>query len=103
MKPTQQEIQENIVAILTEMTKDWGLDLDEISLDTKLSENLCFSSVDMLHLLSSIDMRFKRKLRYEALLVRDGQYVNDLNLQQVVSYVYDNFDNSVENSEPVAM
>jgi acyl carrier protein len=46
MDTTMEEITENVIILLKEFIKDWGLD-DEISTTTTFKDDLCFSSVDM--------------------------------------------------------
>ena len=100
--PDQKQIQETIVNILEEMTEDWDLDLDGIDSETTLSDDLCFSSVDALNLMAMIDVRFQRKLKYEKLIMRAGQYVEDLTVQNITEFVRDHFDDQVTN-EPSPM
>lgn len=101
MKPSSQDIQKDIIGIVTTMIEDWDLDVDDLGLETKFNEDLCVSSVDMLNLMASIDMKYKKKLPYESLIVKDGQYVKELSVGDLATFVFEKFD--VPSSEPEAM
>jgi acyl carrier protein len=81
------QVQSDIIAILKDMTQEWDMDLGEINADTKLMEDLGFVSVDIIHLVVSIEEHFKQKLGFNALLMRDGRYVDDLSIEEISSFV----------------
>lgn len=81
------QVQSDIIAILKDMTQEWDMDLGEINSDTKLMEDLGFVSVDIIHLVVSIEEHFKQKLGFNALLMRDGRYVDDLSIEEISSFV----------------
>lgn len=101
MKPDQQQVQTSILEILTEMTGDWDLE-EALTPASKLSADLGFSSVDLLELLAALDMRLGRKLRYELLLVQDGQFRTDLCVADLARFVVEHYDDVMSGS-PVAM
>jgi acyl carrier protein len=93
MKPTLQTVQDVVIEILIDMTQDWGLEEDFINAETKIAEDLGLSSIDVLHLFSGIDIHFSKKLPFETLiLTNDEEFVSDLSVQEIVSFVFDNFD-----------
>jgi acyl carrier protein len=81
------QVQSDIIAILKDMTQEWDMDLSEINSETKLMEDLSFVSVDIIHLVVSIEEHFKQKLGFNALLMRDGRYVDDLSIEEISSFV----------------
>ncbi len=81
------QVQSDIIAILKDMTQEWDMDLSEITSGTKLMEDLGFVSVDIIHLVVSIEEHFKQKLGFNALLMRDGRYVDDLSIEEISSFV----------------
>lgn len=81
------QVQSDIIAILKDMTQEWDMDLSEINSKTKLMENLGFVSVDIIHLVVSIEEHFKQKLGFNALLMQDGRYVDDLSIEEISSFV----------------
>ncbi len=101
MKPTQDEILAGIKEILAEMIEDWDLDLKTIGADTRLSADLGLSSIDALHLVAAIDMRFNRRLPYERLILKDGKYVEELTVGDLTRFVYDHFDFDASAPQPM--
>lgn len=97
MKPSAQEIESSIMEILKEMTEDWDLEMDELEPDAGLVEELCFSSVDFLHLMAAVEMKVGRKLNYEELLVEDGSYRTELTVRELAKFVDEKYDQA----EPV--
>ncbi|MCA9778468.1 MAG: acyl carrier protein [Candidatus Eremiobacteraeota bacterium] len=97
MKPSAQEIENSIMEILKEMTEDWDLEMDELEPDAGLVEELCFSSVDFLHLMAAVEMKIGRKLNYEELLVEDGSYRTELTVRELAKFVDEKYDQA----EPV--
>lgn len=81
------QVQSDIIEILKDMTQEWDMDLSEINSETKLMEDLGFVSVDIIHLVVSIEEHFKQKLGFNALLMRDGRYVDDLSIEEISSFV----------------
>lgn len=100
MTPNHQEIENAILEIVKEMTADWDLELDELGADSALVEELCFSSVDFLHLMAAVEMRFGKKLSFESLLIQNGQYRTELKIGELAAFVEDNFDK--EAADPVS-
>lgn len=95
MKPTREQIRADIEAILQEMISAWGVDDDEIGAGTKVVADLGFSSVDLIHLMASIEMRFHLKLPYDEIIVKDGQYAEDVSVDELVDFVSRNIDRPV--------
>lgn len=82
------------------MTADWDLELDELGPESALVEELCFSSVDFLHLMAAVEMRFGKKMSFESLLVQNGQYRQELKVGELATFVEENFDK--EQADPVS-
>ena len=101
MELTKQQIQTDILDILNKTTKEWDFDSNEIEPKTKLVEELDFSSLDLMHLMASVDMRFQRRLPYDKIILKDGQYVDEISVEELINFVYHNFDEAA--SDPVAM
>ena len=99
MKPSHAQIVSGILQLVREMTSDWDLDLEDLGPDSKLVADFCFSSVDFVHLVASVEMRFGRKLRFEKLLIRDGAYRTELTVGELARFVDDEYDHEV--GEPV--
>lgn len=86
------DIQATLVGILENMTQDWDLELDAaIGSDTRLMEDLAFESIDVVQLAVSIEQAFGTKgLPFENLFMRDGEYVDDLRVGDVVAFLETN-------------
>ncbi len=93
MKPTVDEISNDLSAIAGEMVEDWGLELSGIDASTRLSRDLCFSSVDLLNFFASVDVRYQRRLPYESLLMDGSAYRDELTLGQLAEFIHREFDN----------
>jgi acyl carrier protein len=87
MQLEETQIQSNIIEILKDITQEWGIDVDDINSETKLVEDLGFVSVDIIHLVVSIEEHFKQKLGFNELLMQDGKYVDDLSIDKLASFV----------------
>ncbi|MBD0301432.1 MAG: acyl carrier protein [Tolypothrix sp. T3-bin4] len=87
MQLKETQIQSNIIEILKDITQEWGIDVDDINSGTKLVEDLSFVSVDIIHLVVSIEEHFKQKLGFNELLMQDGKYVDDLSIDKLASFV----------------
>lgn len=98
MKPTPEQIHESIRDILREMTKGWDMEGEEFGPETQLVSGLGFSSVDIIHLMASLELRFNRRMPYDEVVMRDGQYVDDLSLRELADFVGRNFDGAAAGS-----
>ncbi|MBW4697621.1 MAG: acyl carrier protein [Aphanocapsa lilacina HA4352-LM1] len=87
MTVTLQKVETEIIEILMEMTADWDLDVEQIQPQTSLVEELEFASIDYVHLVVEIEEHFQRKLDFSELILRDGKYVSDISVQELVSFV----------------
>ncbi|NEQ20811.1 MAG: acyl carrier protein [Microcoleus sp. SIO2G3] len=88
MQRTESQIETTIIDLLKDMTQDWDLDLDEkISSETLLVEDLSFASVDIIHLIVSIEEHYKQKLGFQELVMRNGRYVDDISVSELVDFV----------------
>ena len=84
-------IQADMVQILTDMTADWDLGFTGgIGPGTRLIGDLAFESIDVVQLVVAIEEKFgRRDLPFEALLMVDGRYVDDLRVAQVVDFLHE--------------
>jgi len=96
VQTTSIQIQEKVIDIIDEMTQDWDVDdLDEqISQETQLIQNLGFTSVDFIQLFVTIEDTFQKKLGFHDLIMRDGQYIEDLSVAQLVKFIQSRFNNT---------
>jgi acyl carrier protein len=77
-----------ITQLVAKTVDEWNLDLDgDLHADTRLAEDLCFSSVEMLHLLAAVDMRLSTRLPFDRLIIQDGAYRTELTLGELARFV----------------
>jgi acyl carrier protein len=87
MQLTKNQVQADIISILKDVTQEWELDLNEIKPETHLVEDLGFGSIDIIQLVVAIEEHFKQKLGFNDLLMNEGQYIDDLSVEELVSFV----------------
>lgn len=77
-----------VVAIVDDLTQDWGLDLDApTGADTMVVKDLEFASVDIIQLCVALEQAYGRRFGFQDLLMKDGSYVGDLSLGQLAAFV----------------
>jgi acyl carrier protein len=86
------EIQNKIVSVLNDMTQDWELELaNGIGSETGLMRDLEFESIDVVQLAVSLEQSFEKKgLPFEQLFMRDGDYVDEIYVREVVDFMQGN-------------
>jgi acyl carrier protein len=89
VKFTRDELERDIVAILTDMTSDWDLSFsDPINGETRLMADLAFESIDVVQLVVAIEAHVRRRhLHFEQLLMVDGRYVQELQVKQIADFL----------------
>jgi acyl carrier protein len=86
---TRQECWNIIIEALTELLEEVGEEPGEIQPTTMLNANLGISSVDAIHLMILLEDRLEKPLSFEKLAVRDGEYVQDLSVGELLKFVGD--------------
>jgi acyl carrier protein len=82
------QIEAKIIALVGNMSQDQDMELDEqIDSDTTLVADLDFGSMDFIKLVLALEDEFKQKLGFHDLLMSQGQYVEDLTIGALVSFV----------------
>lgn len=83
------QIEADVVHILTDMTQDWDLMLDApIGAGSTIVADLGFASVDIIHLVMALEEHFGQgKLGFEELLMKEGQYIDDLRVDRLVDFL----------------
>lgn len=87
-----ESIQAKVIAVLQDMIADWELDdINEINAETKLMEDLAFESLDVVQLVVSLEKEFEqRNLPFQNLFMNDGDYVDEINVKEVVEFLNKN-------------
>ncbi|MEC4982593.1 MAG: phosphopantetheine-binding protein [Oscillatoria sp. PMC 1068.18] len=84
---TRMQTQIAIASILHKLLQQRHLDIEEVSPHLRLRADLGFESLDIVNLVVAIEEKFQQKLCFAQLLMKDGQYVDDLNVEQLVTFV----------------
>lgn len=90
MIKTRQECWKIIAESLTELLEE--LDTEppqEMGLETLLNADLGITSVDAIHLMILIEDRLEQPLSFQELAVRDGEYVQELSIGELLKFVGD--------------
>ncbi|GMQ83277.1 MAG: hypothetical protein BMS9Abin06_0010 [Gammaproteobacteria bacterium] len=86
------EIEEKVISVLDSMSQDWELDsVDKIDSKTGLMNDLEFESIDVVQLAVALEQKFDEKgLPFEKLFMRDGDYVDEIFVSEVVDFLDEN-------------
>jgi acyl carrier protein len=77
-----------VLEVVGETVADWDLDLGEVlAPESRLSADLCFSSIEVMHLFATIDVRLGRKLPYDQLIRQDGVFRSELTIGELARFV----------------
>ena len=86
---TREQIEADLIALLTDMTSDWDLSFDGgITPETRLMADLAFESIDVVQLVVAIESHFERRqMHFEQLMMVDGRYVQELQVKEIVDFL----------------
>jgi len=92
---SQEAILQGIIHILEDMTSDWDMEFNgPIGENTKLIGELGFESIDVVQFIVAIEENFQRRgLPYEEFFMRDGRYVDEIVVADVVAFLYRHLNN----------
>ncbi len=77
-----------VVAIVDDLTQDWGLDRDGPSdAMTMVVADLEFASVDIIQLCVALEQCYGRRFGFQDLLMKNGSYIGDLSLGHLAAFV----------------
>jgi acyl carrier protein len=89
---TRSECWNAIVAAVTAVLEEQGEEPGELTPATMLNADLGISSVDAIHLVIMLEDRLEVPLNFEKLAVRDGEYVEDLALAELLDFAVASLD-----------
>ena len=88
MQLVSSQLQERIITIIEKLTQDWDGEFDgAIGPETQLVQDIDFASIDFVQLVVAIEDAFQQKLGFHELLMQNGQYVDDLSVAQISTFV----------------
>ncbi|MEM9386848.1 MAG: phosphopantetheine-binding protein [Pseudomonadota bacterium] len=85
------DVENGVISVINEMVSDWDLDnVSAISPGTSLMGDLEFESIDIVQLAVHLEQHFEQSgLPFEQLFMRDGDYVDDLTIQEIAGFLRD--------------
>ena len=83
------DVENAVVGVVNETIQDWDVDLPGgVTTETLLMHDLAFESIDVVQFAVAIEQAAERKgLPFEKLFMKDGEYVDDVRLSQVVDFL----------------
>jgi acyl carrier protein len=81
------EVQAEVISIIRDMQDMYGIEVGDLLRETRLVADLGLSSVTIMHLLASVDMKFQKRLPFMDLVRHGDEYVADLTLGNLVDFV----------------
>jgi acyl carrier protein len=101
MTPTLNEIIEMAISSVNDITRSWSLDVTTLP-ETKLVDELGFSSMEFIDLLATLETRLQQKLQYERLIMTDqGTYRQELTVKELCTFIHETFDQTRPAPGPV--
>ncbi|EGV19397.1 hypothetical protein [Thiocapsa marina] len=86
---TQAQIQDAVLLCIQDILADTDLELEEpLGAATMLNTDLCLTSVEAMELFAMLDLRLSLRLPYEALVMADGQYRDELTVGELVEFAF---------------
>lgn len=84
----------DLTRIIEEITGDWETGFTGgIKPDTRLIADLGFESIDVVHLVVTLEEHYRRSdLPFDKILMRDGRYVDDLTLGALADFLHGQLD-----------
>ena len=88
---TRADVENAVVGVVNQTIQDWDMDLPgSVTVETLLKQDLAFESIDIVQFAVAIEQAADRKgLPFERLFMKDGDYVDDVRLSQVVDFLCD--------------
>ncbi len=85
-------IEATVISVLTEMVQDWDLEIEEeLNANTRLIADLGFESIDVVQFAVALEQNFEKEgLPFERLFMRNGDYVDEIVVSDVVEFLKDN-------------
>ncbi|CAA9202059.1 hypothetical protein [Flavobacterium collinsii] len=69
------------------LINDYELPEIELTDNTLLIDSLGLTSIDIMHVLSSIDMRVSKHLPYDNLVIQNDEYISDISVKQIIDFI----------------
>lgn len=84
----REEILTLVLSVLNTIVEEWGEDVDSaFNEQTLLVEDVGFASIDFVQFVVAIEEGLGQKIGFQDMLMVDGNYVEDLSVENVVDYI----------------
>jgi acyl carrier protein len=86
---TRAGLEATVVSVLEDTVQDWDLEIEGgIGAATTLIGDLAFESIDVVQFCVALEQALGKKgLPFEKLFIRDGSYVDDVAVSEVVTFL----------------
>jgi len=92
---SEQEIMQGLIELIGELESEWERDLSKVGPDSYLMGDLGCDSQDFVMLRAAIETKYGRDdIPFENLIIRDGQFVPDIRLGDVVKLLKESLNSS---------
>ena len=82
------DVENAVINTVSETIRDWDIDQTDITMNTHLMRDLAFESIDIVQFAVAIEQAMDRKgLPFEKLFMKDGDFVDDVSLDQVTDFL----------------
>jgi len=98
-----QSIEQRVVQVVNEMVADWdSSDPPGVDLNTRLIGDLEFESIEIVQLAVALGQHFDYEdVPFEELFMRDGDYVEDLTVAQIATFLRSHLQSAIGSREGV--
>lgn len=89
MSMSREQLEHNVLKVVREVITDWECDDDFVlSINTLFVKDLGFESIDIVRLVAALEQHFsKPSLPIEKLFLREDSFVDELSVNDVISFV----------------
>ena len=86
---SREALEKTVISVLDDTVQDWDIEIEGgIGGTTTLIGDLAFESIDVVQFCVALEQALGRKgLPFEKLFIKDGAYVDDVSVGQVVDFL----------------
>lgn len=89
MTPTPDEVLDHVIRAVTTMCAEWQIEAGPVRRETRLSGDLNFSSIEAMHLLAVLNLRFGPRLPFDVLIRRGAWYATELTVGELAAFIHE--------------
>lgn len=99
MTVTKSEMEAIVFEVVNELLDTLDTEFEgEVASEVTLVEDIGFSSIDFVQMIVAIEEKLGQKIGFQDMLMKDGKYVEDLSIGEVVDFAVDRINNPVAES-----